>query len=321
MMSGHDDELERLRATVGCATVLEKLVPGWTLDRAESTPRALKYRRGDGDIIIVNHDERGWWDPHKLPAEPGGRGDVFDLVQRLEPSLNFGQVRQVLRRLVGITPTYATRELPHRGETHIQAPQLRWDRRPRLRRGSRAWRYLTDERRLSAGVLATATEVDAVREGAFGSAWFAHRDNAGRLTGIEMRGPKYRGFTAASGKSLFRLPGSRGVLTRLVVAEAPIDALSFAALERVRADTIYAATGGAMGPGTLAALEGLFANLATLADALAVFATDADRAGDSYAIRLTAIAAKAGVRSERAQPPSGLKDWNDVLKARTARGA
>jgi hypothetical protein len=320
-MSGHDDELERLRAAVGCATVLEKLVPGWMLDRTESTPRALKYRSGDGEIIIINHDERGWWDPHKLPAEPGGRGDVFDLVQRLDPSLNFGQVRQVLRRLVGIAPAYATSKLSHRCETHTQAPQLRWDKRPRLRRGSRAWRYLTNERRLSTAVLSTATEVDAVREGAFGSAWFAHRDNDGRLTGIEMRGPKYRGFTAASRKSLFRVPGSRGVLTRLVVAEAPIDALSFAAFERVRTDTIYVATGGGMGPGTLATLEGLLARLATHADALAVVATDADQAGERYAIRLADIAADAGVRSERAQPPGGLKDWNDVLKAEAGRGA
>ena len=321
MMSGHDEEREMLRAAVGCATVLEKLVSGWTLDRAESTPRALKYRSGAGDIIIVNHGDRGWWDPHKFPAERHGRGDVFDLVQRLNPSLNFGQVRQALRRLVGITPSYATYQLPRQGETHTQAPQLRWDKRPRLRRGSRAWRYLTDERRLTKDILAIASDTDAVREGAFGSAWFAHRDYDGRVTGIEMRGPKYRGFTAASGKSLFRLPGSRRVLSRLVVAEAPIDTLSFAALERVRADTIYAATGGGMGPGTIAALEGLLAQLATHVDALAIVATDADRAGERYAIRLTEIAANAGVRSERAQPPGGLKDWNDVLKARTGRGA
>jgi hypothetical protein len=320
-MSGHDEELERLRAAVGCATVLEKLVPGWTLDRAESTPRALKYRHAGGDIIIVDYDERGWWDPHQLPAEPGGRGDVFDLVQRLDPSLNFGQIRQVLRRLVGIAPTYATCTLQSRRETHTQAPQPRWEKRPRLRRGSRAWRYLADEGRLTTGVLATATEVDAVSEGAFGSAWFAHCDNDGRLTGIEMRGPQYRGFTAGSGKSLCRLPGSRGGLTRLVVAEPPIDALSFAALERVRADTIYVATGSGMGPGTIAALEGLRARLATHAHALAVLATDADRAGERYAVLLSEIAANAGVRSERTSPPGGLKDWNDVLKARTGRGA
>ncbi len=37
--------------------------------------------------------------------------------------------------------------------------------------------------------------------------------------------------------------------------EAPIDALSLAAIEQVRPDTIYVATGGGMGPGTLAGLQ------------------------------------------------------------------
>jgi hypothetical protein len=35
-----------------------------------------------------------------------GKGDVFDLVQFLDPGLNFGQGRQVRRRLVGIAPTF-----------------------------------------------------------------------------------------------------------------------------------------------------------------------------------------------------------------------
>ncbi len=51
-MSEHDEEVERLRAGVSCATVLEKLTPGWSLDQRESTRRALKYRRGGGEILM-----------------------------------------------------------------------------------------------------------------------------------------------------------------------------------------------------------------------------------------------------------------------------
>ena len=98
-MSGHDEELERLRAAVNCATVLERLVPGWTLDKAESTRNALKYRRGPGEIVIVNHQGRGWWDP-----QSDARGDVFNLAQHLDPSLNFGHVRRALRGLAGVAP-------------------------------------------------------------------------------------------------------------------------------------------------------------------------------------------------------------------------
>ena len=79
----------------------------------------------------------------------------------------------------------------------------------------------------------SARVADAVREGPRGSAWFAHRDGAGRLTGIEMRGSDYRNFSAGGDKTLFRLPGGPGRLTRVAVCEAAIDALSLAAIERV----------------------------------------------------------------------------------------
>jgi len=60
----------------------------------------LKYRRGADEIIIVNHDGRGKWD-----ATGSAKGDVFNLVQHLDPLLNFGEVRKLLRGLVGFVPT------------------------------------------------------------------------------------------------------------------------------------------------------------------------------------------------------------------------
>jgi len=54
-MKAYDEELERLRTAVNCATVLERLALGWTLDERESTRRALKYRR-PGEIVIVRRD-------------------------------------------------------------------------------------------------------------------------------------------------------------------------------------------------------------------------------------------------------------------------
>ena len=95
-MSGQDAELDLFRNGVNCAALLERLPPPWVLDRKGSTRRALKYRRGAGEVLIVNHDGRGWWD-----TQSSAKGDIFDLVQFLDPSLNFGQVRQVLRPFVG----------------------------------------------------------------------------------------------------------------------------------------------------------------------------------------------------------------------------
>jgi hypothetical protein len=52
--------------------VLEQTPPCWKLDRKESTKLSLKYRRGKGEILIVSHAGRGWWDPTS-----DAKGDVF----------------------------------------------------------------------------------------------------------------------------------------------------------------------------------------------------------------------------------------------------
>ncbi len=93
-MNGHDDdaELEQIRVGVSCAVLLERHPLPWQLDRRESTRNCLKYRRAEGEVLLVTHGGRGWWDPNST-----AKGDVFGLVQHLNPGLNFGGVRKVLR--------------------------------------------------------------------------------------------------------------------------------------------------------------------------------------------------------------------------------
>lgn len=306
-MTGQDAELDQFRTGVSCAALLERLLPPWRLDRQQSTRHALKYRRGEGEVVIVNHDGRGWWDP-----QSAAKGDVFDLVQHLEPGLNFGQVRQVLRPFVGLSPTYpeALRDNPRSRDARPVAD--RWNTRPRLRQGSPGWNYLTGERRLTEAVLLAAADADVVREGFQGSAWFAHRDD-GRVSHVEVRGPAFKGSLRGGRKTLFQLRGNGNAQHRLAVAEAPIDALSLAALEGIRVDTLYVATGGGMGPATVQAIERALAAMASSPDALLASATDANPAGERYAARHAEMASAAGVPFARLAPTIGI-DWNDVLK-------
>jgi hypothetical protein len=309
-MGKQDTEIEWLKAGVNCAALLERLPPVWRLDRAESTRRSLKYRRGEGEIVIVNHDGRGWWDPLS-----DNKGDIFTLVRHLEPGLTFPDACRALRDFVGIMPTFPELRRTRRTRSPSVPIAERWERCQKLSHGSPAWRYLTEQRGCPGFVLVAGRAADAVREGPRGSAWFAHRDNAGVLTGIEMRGPDYRNFSAGGGKALFRLPGGPGPLLRVAMCEAAIDALSLAAIERCRPDTLYAATAGGMGPATTAALRLLLLGLAAGSAGTLVAATDADIAGRRYAARLEGLAAEAGARSETILPPAGLNDWNDSLRA------
>ncbi len=310
-MNEHDAEIDRLKAGVSCAVLLERLPPPWRLDRGQSTRHSLKYRRGTGEILIVNHDGRGWWDPLS-----DRKGDIFTLVQHLDPGLSFGAARGVLRDFMGIAPTFPETVRTRRSRAFSLSVVQRWEGCQPLSPGSPVWRYLTGPRGLPDSILLAARMADAIREGPHGSAWFAHRDGAGCLIGIEMRGPDYRNFSAGGGKTLFRLPGSPGRLNRLAVCESAIDALSLAAIERVRCDTLYAATAGGMGPATIIALQQLLHDLMTDPAGILIAATDADTAGRRYAGRLEDLATKAGVRFGATLPPSGLNDWNDALRAR-----
>jgi len=309
-MQADDAELELFRREVSCATLLERWPAGWRLDCRGSTRRALKYRRGEGEILIINHDGHGWWDP-----QSAAKGDVFDLVQHLDPSLNFGQVRKELRRLVGVAPAFPETLRASRSDAPDRPVADRWKRRPRLRPGSPAWSYLSGQRRIPTSILTAAAAADIVRDGSFRTAWFAHRGADGAVSHVEIRGPDYKGSLRGGTKSLFGFDRAGDGVCRLAVTEAPIDALSLAAIDGRRADTLYLATGGGIGPGTVSALQAAMRVIAGVPGACLVAATDANRAGDRYAERLGEIAVEAGVAVERLRP-SGATDWNDILQGR-----
>jgi hypothetical protein len=109
-------------AGVNCASVLEKATPPWLLDR---------------EIVIVTHGGAGWWDPNS-----DATGDVFRLVQYLEPGLNFGEVRKMLRPQAEVRPDFAPAERARDKRSPPIPVAQRWARRPQLRRCSAAWRYL-----------------------------------------------------------------------------------------------------------------------------------------------------------------------------------
>ena len=293
------NELEELRDRVPCAAVLEQA--GFAIDLSESTRKAVKYRRGDA-IVIVIHAGRGWFDPRS-----DGKGDVFSLVEYLD-GVSFVDGLDRVAGLVGFVPKDPAwpRPLP---ESRPTQPVLeRWSRRSMPWRGSMTWRYLNDERSLPVDLIQAAIRQDVLREGPRGSMWAAHRDEAGAMTGWEERGPQWRGFATGGAKVLFRF-GSAGA-PRLCVTEAAIDAMSLAALENTRLDTLYLSTGGGWSPATGAAIR----NLAARAGALLVAATDNNAQGETYAQRLTGIASEIACGFERLRPV--LLDWNaDLLAA------
>ena len=290
-------DLEELREKVACGAVLE--TAGFAVDRQESTRRAIKYRRG-GDIIIVIHDGKGWFDPLS-----DAKGDVFRLVEHLD-GLPFAAALYVVTDLIGFTPAEPRWTRQAREKTPDQTVPKRWQNRRKPWRGSATWRYLSDIRGIMEPVLMQAIAEDALREGPQGSMWAAHKDDRGQITGWEERGPEWRGFANGGAKVLFRLGPADA--TRLCVAEAAIDAMSLAAIEKCRPGSLYLSTGGGWSPSTDAALRGLAAR----PDVLMVAATDANSQGETFAERLRVLTEEEGSNWQRLRPPSD--DWNACLK-------
>ncbi|MGX9394071.1 DUF3991 domain-containing protein (plasmid) [Nitrobacteraceae bacterium UC4446_H13] len=291
-------DIDALREKVPCASLLEKA--GWKVDLKESTRDAAKYRRGEGQIVIVIHNGRGWFDPMSQ-----AKGDVFKLAEHLGAS-GFPEALDQVADLVGFVPTKPAWKRPARSKPALPLAK-RWNARLTPRPGSPAWRYLSESRAIPDHLIQEALEQDRLREGPHGSMWASHTDDTGSVVGWEERGPEWRGFATGGSKVLFRLGTAQAL--RACVAEAAIDAMSLAAIEGLRHDSLYLSTGGGWSPATEAAIRILGAR----PNALLVAATDSNRQGDVFGDRIRLIAEEVGSGFERLR--SARDDWNEELLA------
>jgi hypothetical protein len=292
------EELEALRANVSCEAILEQA--SYKIDMRESTRRAVKYRRG-AELVIVTHEGSGWFNP--LGDE---KGDVFRLVMFLDET-SFPEAIRRVASLVDFELSRPEWTKPRRGASSGNLHD-RWIVRRVPEPGTGAWRYLCRARSIPEHVVRNAIHQSLLKEGPLGSIWAAHSNCDGKVVGWEERGPEWRGFATGGSKILFRLGSPTA--TRICVTEAAIDAMSLAAIESLRDDTLYLSTGGGWSPATDAALL----TLAERTGTQIVAATDANPQGEIYADRLRAIAGIVGSDWQRRRPPA--EDWNEVLQTR-----
>jgi len=273
------EDIARLRENVPYTAVLEDAA--FSVDVRESTRSAPKYRRGD-EIVIVIHEGRGWFDPLS-----DRKGDVFALASHLHG----GSFRDALDRiatLVNFRAAHTPWCRPRAAPMPVVPIGIRWEQRRNLSVASPTWLYLNGDRWLPASVLDAVIAQEAVRDGPFGSMWAKHADQCGRLTGWEEPGPDWRGFSSGGAKQLFRFGSKKA--RRICVTEAAIDAMSLAAIEEMKPDTLYVSTGGGWSPLTAQALE----TLASQRNTQLIAATDNNVQGEVFADRIRQMAYGAG---------------------------
>ena len=221
-----------------------------------------------------------------------GGGGAIDLVIHLR-QVGFGLALEWLEQHFG-TATSPPPQATLRSHSLLLPPPVA-DNWPRVQR------YLVQERKLPATLLASLARSGTVFADARANAVFLLRDNAGHPVGAELRGTTgmgWRGMTPGSRKDRGFFFLSAAITNAIVLCESAIDAISCHALH---SDYRCLSTSGARpDPAWLPAL---------MSHGLPIYCGfDADRTGEAMAQRMHEL--HPSIRRLR---PSA-KDWNDLLR-------
>jgi len=315
MTQHRDNELDEFKQRVNLTEYAA--TRGYALDRRASSRNSAVMVHPAGDKIIVAKGEDGHWIYFSV-RDPADHGSIVDFVQKRQGG-TIGDVRKMLRPWIGGT---APAELQRpsasayvRDLVHI--PKDFAEVRARYEAMAPAegrQRYLEDERRIPAAVLADPIFADRIRTDTHGAAVFPHYTRGGLLCGYEVKNKGYTGFAAGGSKGLWISRGTAEGDRRLVIAETAIDALSYAAAKPAPI-TRYASTAGELNPEQP---ELLTAAINSLPDGgEVVLAVDNDDGGTIIGGRIEAAfaaASRPGLSLRYDRPPTPGADWNDELR-------
>jgi len=300
-----DDELERFKKDISIADIAQDQY-GYELDKKESSKSYLVLRAG-GDKIIVTRDKSDGHDVYFNAHDDSDCGSIIDFVKGRvgDNNAKLVRVRQALRPLA---PGSKKPAIKKPGTAPVRPVAVTKDLAKVMRQATDlkpyTGAYLTRERKLDANVIKAFKVVQDAR----GNACFIHKSDDG-ISGWESKNAGFTGFAEGGSRALFMAKPGQEPVSRIVVTEAAIDAMSYAQM-RHKAGTAYLSTGGsALSAEQQQQLKAVFARNP---QAAVVLATDHDAAGEKAAEQIKTLAL-AGQRVERELPKA--KDWNQDLQS------
>jgi hypothetical protein len=304
----HDDELHRFKSDI---PLLDYAIDryGYRRDRRESSvaSHVLRHPETD-DKIVVRRDQDGHWTYFSV-RDDRDHGTIVDFVQRRGRRVSLGEVRQELRQWLGTAaPAREWAPPPARPAPPKDRPPVAaaFD----AARAAETCDYLS-ARGLRPETLCAPRFAGTWRLDARGNVLFVHRDDAGAVTGFEVKNRGFTGFAPGGTKTAWR-SAAQAEDRALVVTESAIDALSHHQLRRGPSDAAYLSTAGAPSPAQFELLERVLSRMPPASTVVA--AVDADEAGERLARRLEALTRRLAHLAFRRDAPDRAKDWNDVLQ-------
>ena len=300
-MKNSNTEIERFKTEIDLSLWLES--QGWQKDKHASCRSSAVLRNGDEKIIVGK--QRGnfvYKNFHAENNEKPDQGSIIDFIQRRQ-GLNLGQVRKELRP--ALAGDYAPRHDWKAPAYAVDKAQDRWVKGQPVHDFS----YLKGRGIDPATVKAYSP---AIRQDPQSKdLMFLHRGQQG-FSGYEIKKSDNTGrFSAGGEKTFFPLQREgAGPVSRVVITETALDALSKAQMEGCRKDTAYVSMAGNPSEDQLSQLRGLCMQprIQTV-----VLAHDKDKGGDDQAEKCREVLAESPAKVERETPASG-KDWNELLQ-------
>ncbi len=302
MIENRADELEIFKTKISLSEYAE--VYGFALDRRASSKHCHVMRAGDEKIVITRGKDGH--DVYFNVRDERDSGSIVDFLQKRE-RLNLGQVRKELRPWAGLKgPRVESvkRRRPEQERIDRPAPIER-DRAEFIASFHRLTQYtgdyLTRERKIKQSTIDAFAGV--LRQDPNGNACFLHCNQAGEVTGWEIKNRGFTGYSTGGSKALvMHMPDGERV-RRVLIVESTIDAMSYYQ-RHGRDGDLYVSIAGTMSDTQKQHLR----NLVSDAPAVAI-ATDNDKQGNEYAATVRQWRSDA----ERETPSYG-KDWNDELR-------
>jgi hypothetical protein len=304
-----DSELDRFKSDISLLRYAVERY-GYQRDRRKSSrsSHVLRHPITDDKIIVRRNPDRHW--TYFSVRDDRDNGTIVDFVKTRARHSSLGHVRQELRQWLGTarperddwTVADATGSAIAAHDPRAVAEAFS------AARVAETSHYL-QTRGLRRETLSCERFIGTWRLGARGNVLFAHRDDAGVLTGFEVKNRGFTGFASGGKKTAWQsraFPGDQG----LVITESAIDALSHYQLYRDAAR--YVSTAGTPSSTQMQLLGRLLARLAP--GTIVVAALDSDEAGHKIATRIEALTRRLPRLYFRRDTPAGAKDWNDILQ-------
>lgn len=311
-MNDPSDELHRFKSI---NLVAYAASVGYSIDPKASSRRSVTMKALGGDKIVVTRQSDGhfvYFNVHD-PRDPGGT--IIDFVQHRQ-SISLGQVRLLLRPLLGAAPDTAPRPFDQRSVVSPVSPardlvsvRATFERMRLIEPDNL---YLVQHRGIPFWMIEHPRLLRTIRTDDRGNVCFAHTDMDG-VCGFEVKNRGFTGFASGGVKGLWSTAPNADE-TRLAVAESAIDAMSYAALQGIEGTRLVSIAGQMNS--TQPALVRLAMD-ALPAGGCVIAAMDHDAGGKALAAKVHEVFVELG-RTDLTfvmdPPPIPGTDWNDELR-------